>query len=1406
MGIRSGMRVLAAALTLAVLPGLGAAPGGTGGPVAAGAPQRPVAPPGSGTAEPPDAPAAPDPTGERAAAARARATGEPVEVAALTTPTTRVLANPDGTFTVQEHPVPVRARTGSSWSPIDTTLRFGADHTVAPAASGVPMVFSGGGDAPLVRLGEGTSQLALRWPRPLPRPELSGDTATYREVLPGVDLRMRALRHGYAQVFVVKTRQAAANPAVRRLSLGLETTGVSVRQRPDGSLVAVDRSGAELFQAPPPRMWDSGGTGPRHPADGSAAGGVGAAAGVVGAAADGPAGSRREAAVGVELAADRLTLVPDQKLLTDPNTTFPVEIDPDWSAGRSAWALIYNLPTSYANQSYWFGDSDKVAKVGYSNWDSPTVRARSYFQFNISRLQGKHILDAEFNIYQNWTPSCNARVVQLYETGPINSGTTWNNRPWAGAKLGEQNVAAGRVGCPGRWLGFDVRSAVANSVSAGRGTVTFTLRAADENDPYAWRKFNPDNVSLSVRYNSYPTTPTGLTTEGRACAVEPNQPYVFTTGPALRATASDPDGGTVSVTFEWWLRNGDRLGTTTTLRQSSGSQFRVSIPSDDYQDGDTIAWRARTYDGVDYSPWSAWCHVTVDQTAPDRPPVVSSTSYPERDLGGGIGQTGEFTFGANGVADVVGYYFDLHDQPQRYVAANGLGGTATGLATPASDGPSSLYVRSVDRAGNLGPLYRYDFFVGRGSPPVAYWRLDGYDQATAAPDSSGNGFDGTVTGIGSTAAWTPGRHGDAIRLAGGHVATTGGPAVRTDRTFSVAAWVRTDSLPSGWTTAVSQDGGRMSGFYLQLNPQTHQWSFMMPATDEDHAPRRRANSTASAVPGRWTHLVGTFDHATGTLRLYVDGVAQPETGTHTTPWQAGGSVQVGRARYQAGPVDYFQGAIDDVRLYDRLLSAEEIRDLAGGPTRSEGFWPLDAATGTVVDDASGNLRIGTLRGGASWTTTSAVGDGAVWLDGGTGFVETDAQAVRTDASFTVSAYARLDATDDQWQTVVSQDGAKSSGFALMYRGDTKRWTFALSPGDADNPAYLTADANDVAYPGEWAQLTGVYDATARQLRLYVDGALAGAAAIPADTSLAHVPGALVIGRGKQAGAPNSWLRGAVDHVRVYTGVLTADQIRADFREPEVERESIYAGQFSRWVDHNGGRLVSVGRIPAGHHFERPLGFPAPDDAPNTRMLYSCLAGTDEFTSMEPDCEGQRMVGELARVYITPPEGVDTFALYRCRLLGSGEHSVSVSPDCEGHEVEGLLGYTRAYALLIRYREVDGAGERRSGAHRVPATYQPEAVLGLLADDGPGMVPLLICRSGADVFSSTDATCEGGEVVERAGAIWSAPPAGLASAPLLRCRVTGGGERFDSLDPGCEGQQVESTLGYVLTRLPAGEGE
>ncbi|MFJ3297047.1 hypothetical protein [Streptomyces bacillaris] len=169
-----------------------------------------------------------------------------------------VFATPEGNLEAREYLRPVRARVKGVWQPVETDLVRAADGSVTPKVATVDLAFSGGGDTPLVRMRKAGRELALSWPEKLPVPETDGPRATYRNVLPNVDLRMEAQEDGFTQLLVVKSAEAAANEKLSELRLKLAADGMEVRETSGGGLEAVDEGAkGAVFEAPRPMMWDS---------------------------------------------------------------------------------------------------------------------------------------------------------------------------------------------------------------------------------------------------------------------------------------------------------------------------------------------------------------------------------------------------------------------------------------------------------------------------------------------------------------------------------------------------------------------------------------------------------------------------------------------------------------------------------------------------------------------------------------------------------------------------------------------------------------------------------------------------------------------------------------------------------------------------------------------------------------------------------------------------------------------------------------------------------------------------------------------------------------------------------------------------------------------------------------------
>jgi hypothetical protein len=193
-----------------------------------------------------------------------------------------------------------------------------------------------------------------------------------------------------------------------------------------------------------------------------------------------------------------------------------------------------------------------------------------------------------------------------------------------------------------------------------------------------------------------------------------------------------------------------------------------------------------------------------------------------------------------------------------------------------------------------------------------------------------------------------------------------------------------------------------------------------------------------------------------------------------------------------------------------------------------GYWPLDEGSGTVAQDAAGD-HDATLVGGPQWTAGRS--GSAVRFGGAGQYADTGASILDTTGSFSVSAWVRLDSAGGAFATAVSQDGDRASAFFLQYSGADGRFAFSTVSGRALAPTPPQV--------GRWYHLVGVRDAAAGQLRLYVDGALAGTRT---QCLLDPGTGNTVIGRGRYDGQQVDFWRGAVDEVHVYDRALSDAEV------------------------------------------------------------------------------------------------------------------------------------------------------------------------------------------------------------------------------------------------------------------------
>jgi hypothetical protein len=204
--------------------------------------------------------------------------------------------------------------------------------------------------------------------------------------------------------------------------------------------------------------------------------------------------------------------------------------------------------------------------------------------------------------------------------------------------------------------------------------------------------------------------------------------------------------------------------------------------------------------------------------------------------------------------------------------------------------------------------------------PVAWWRFE-EPGGTAAFDSSKSSRSQMMIKGDAERVAVPGGH--ALWLDGTGHATTTGPVVRTDKAFTITAWLRLDS-GEAWGTVISQHDGVYDALLLSYDPDKSRWEILVPNRTTGWA--LGAETVYSAIPARsgiWTHLGAVYDPAHGQLRLYVNGDLDAIRPRRRIV-RATGPMDIGQALENGKPVDRWHGAIDDVRVFDQPLTGPQI--------------------------------------------------------------------------------------------------------------------------------------------------------------------------------------------------------------------------------------------------------------------------------------------------------------------------------------------------------------------------------------------------------------------------------------------------------------------------------------------------
>ncbi|MDF0513908.1 hypothetical protein PX701_09785 [Agromyces sp. H3Y2-19a] len=886
------------------------------------------------------------------------------------------------------------------------------DRLLEVAAPVFPIELNAGGAAgagePLGSITREGNRLEVWFPTELPEATVDGSQAVY-ELADGVRLVVSVAPDGTGFAPVVELADPAAAARFRNLvdaqrgvdapgaagdlvfrtglSEGLELTAGDV----EGAVSVVDAAGDPQFVSAPPIMWDSAGGDldlPDTVTEVSA-----------GDRSVSPQMGDVIAAMPTRVDGSNLVVSPDAGMLSSPDTVWPVYVDPAFSGhGPAEWVAVrtggytgtlYKWNTSGGEGTGYCTDVDTCNTVfrqrlswEFTGWDT------------IRNLDRDNVVQAGFTVNGIHSASCTATTTDLVMTNSLTTATTWSTIGDWSAYISSRTEAHNATCLNRGYRTWDATEALRRYAERDSPNVTMGLKPRDDSTMTSWKRFGFD-AEISVEYNRPPDKPTGMKVDSPAavCATgAADRPFINDNTPTLSAVMSDPDpGDTIQPVFAVVETGTSNVPWQSATLTGVTDNQRKAVTVGTALADDTYSWHVTATDGKLWSGWGAWCEFTLDTVRPGKPKITAEddpstgikavyTSGAER---GGIGMLGKFNFGPNTITDVVKFEWTITGPPasggsDAGTVTVGMGTSGTISFTPVAAGAATLTVKSVDRAGNKSDPVSHTIDVAAPQED-AVWMLDGSTANTGPVDA------GSLTVTGMTApTWVPGPHqlfgsrdGDkALKFDGvDDAAVSGGPVVDMKNSFVVSAFVQLDPAMvtnNKYGAVLGQDGVNMSGFRLRYNPTNSVcldaagaemsgcWEFLVTGSSSSYA-----RSKVPVKPGEWVHLVGEYDAGTSpAVRLRVCGIGTPDApgdGEPVTvegprvvlPADAGGAFTLGRALHSRVAGDWFQGVIDNVRVFSgEVVDDAKVRRLCQGAEASDfgtGEAGLNALDPTVKD-------------------------------------------------------------------------------------------------------------------------------------------------------------------------------------------------------------------------------------------------------------------------------------------------------------------------------------------------------------------------------------------------------------------------------------------------------------------------
>ncbi len=374
-----------------------------------------------------------------------------------------------------------------------------------------------------------------------------------------------------------------------------------------------------------------------------------------------------------------------------------------------------------------------------------------------------------------------------------------------------------------------------------------------------------------------------------------------------------------------------------------------------------------------------------------------------------------------------------------------------------------------------------------GSPPdvfntdlVGYWKMD--ETSGNAVDSSGTGTTLTNTGT-ATFTTTLAKFGNATDLESGssqYFTVADNATLSLTGNLTLTAWIKPESVTTSTAFDIigKFDGANESYQLTQFGDEVRLYI--------DSSSNYVETTATNLATGTWYQVTGTYEAKSGTAKIYVNGALQTTTTSGTIPTSIAddaGKFHIGAEDSTGGAGSYYDGLIDEARVYKRTFTPVQARQFYTWGPSPAGYWNFDENTGTsTLYDRSGNSNTGTMTNVAATAWVPGKYGGALQFDG-TSYVQVGTgSSIDLKTPITLEAWVYPTSASGNQNIITDRDGGGTNAtqYALRVNNGTD-----IEYYFHDGTAYREYIQTSVVTLNAWNHIAATNDGT--NIVLYVNG-------------------------------------------------------------------------------------------------------------------------------------------------------------------------------------------------------------------------------------------------------------------------------------------------------------------------------